>query len=70
MTEDMKKDRISYIDEDLKEMYLSILDLPNVLEKAIKAKSLNDITEYHPRLQSPGDKDRGHQEPCIRSTIV
>ena len=43
---DMKKDKIYYIDSELKDMYLSILDLPNVLEKAINAKSLNDITDY------------------------
>ncbi len=42
----MANNKISYIDDELKEMYLSILDLPNVLEKAIKVKSLNDITEY------------------------
>lgn len=42
----MANDEISYIDEELKDMYLSILDLPNVLEKAIKVKSLNDITDY------------------------
>ncbi len=42
----MANDKINLIDDELKEMYLSILDLPNVLEKSIKIKSLNEITDY------------------------
>ncbi len=44
--EGMANDKITFVDDELKDMYLSVLDLPNVLEKAINAKSLNDITDY------------------------
>lgn len=43
---DMKKDKISFVDEDTKELIQLILDLPNVLTKSIKIRSLNDITDY------------------------
>ena len=43
---DMKKDKISFIDEDTKELIQLILDLPNVLTKSLKIRSLNDIADY------------------------
>ena len=43
---DMKKDKISFIDEDTKELIQLILDLPNILTKSLKIRSLNDIADY------------------------
>ena len=43
---DMEKDKITFIDEDTKELIQLILDLPNVLTKAIKIRALNDIVDY------------------------
>ena len=43
---DMEKGEISFIDEDIKELIQLILDLPNVLTKSLKIRSLNDITDY------------------------
>ena len=43
---DMKKDKISFIDDDIKELIQLLLDLPNVLTKSLKIRSLNDITDY------------------------
>ena len=43
---DMEKNKISFIDEDIKELIQLLLDLPNVLTKSLKIRSLNDITDY------------------------
>lgn len=38
--------KILIINDELKELYLKILDLPNILLKSIKIKSLNEIADY------------------------
>ena len=43
---DMNKDKIYKIDDTTKDMALLVLDLPNVLTRSLKARSLNELADY------------------------
>ena len=43
---EMNKDKIYKIDDTTKDMALLVLDLPNVLTRSLKARSLNELADY------------------------
>ena len=43
---DIKYDKVLTIDESIKDIALLLLDLPNVLTRSLKARSLNEIADY------------------------
>ena len=45
-------DKISIIDKDTKDISLLVLDLPNVLERSLKSRSLHEIADYLYNLSS------------------
>ena len=49
---DLNMDKISIIDKDTKDISLLVLDLPNVLERSLKSRSLHEIADYLYNLSS------------------
>ena len=43
---DLNKDKIYQIDDTTKDIALLVLDLPNVLTRSLKARSLNELADY------------------------
>ena len=43
---DMDKSKITKIEDDYKDLVQLILDLPNIINKALKTRSLNEIADY------------------------